>query len=134
LADALKEMKATTFASAERYLTVATTNEIAVLARQVLEELSAAREAGEDLHRERRGIGAQLRLLLTMTDALSGESRQPRVALLKAIRRTEIGDEIRRGGACHIAAERSIQLPEDTDLDGLADGLRQLAELGDDAT
>ena len=107
--------------------------EIAVIARQILDELNAALEAGEDLRRENRGIGLRLRLLLTMTDSFIGPIRQARLVILTAIKRTEIDDEIRRGGACHTGAERSVQFPEDAALDMLADGLRQLAELGDDA-
>ena len=106
-----------------------TTPEIAEIAREILEELKAARAAGEDLRRENRGIGSRLRLLLTMTDSSAGPVRQGRLAVLTAISRTEVNDEIRRGGACHTGAERSVQLPEDADLDMLADGLRQLARL-----
>ena len=113
---------------------MAATPEIVVAARQILDELNAALDAGEDLHRENRGIGSRLRLLLTMTDSSTGPIRQARLTILTAIKRTEISDEIRRGGACHTGAERSVQLPEDADLDMLADGLRQLAQLGDDAT
>ena len=112
---------------------MATTAEIAENARQILDELNGALEAGEDLRRENRGIGLRLRLLLTMTDSFTGPIRQARLAILTAIRRTEIGDEIRRGGACHTGAERSIQLPEDTDLDVLASGLGQLASLTGDS-
>ena len=111
-----------------------TTPEIAAIAREILDELNAARAAGEDLHRENRGIGSRLRLLLTMTDSSAGPVRQARLTVLTAISRTEASDEIRRGGACHTGAERSVQLPENADLDMLADGLRQLAELGDDTT
>ena len=108
---------------------MATTSEIAVIAQQILDELHAALEAGEDLRRENRGIGLQLRSLLTMTDSSAGPIRQARFMVLTAIKRTEIGDEIRRGGACHTSAERSVQLPEDADLDMLAGGLRQFADL-----
>ena len=111
-----------------------TTPEIAAIAREILDELEAARAAGEDLRRENRGIGSRLRLLLTMTDSSAGPVRQARLTVLAAISRTEVSDEIRRGGACHTGAERSVQLPEDADLDMLADGLRQLAELGDETT
>ncbi len=112
---------------------MATTSEIAAIARQILDELNAAFEAGEDLRRENRGIGLRLRLLLTMTDSFTGQIRQARLTVLTAINRTEINDEIRRGGACHTGAERSVQLPEDADLDMLADGLRQLVGLTDDS-
>ena len=87
--------------------------EFAVTARQILDELSAARKAGEDLRRENRGIGLRLRLLLSMTDSSTGPIRQARLAILTAIGRTEISDEIRRGGACHTGAERSVQIPGD---------------------
>lgn len=112
---------------------MATTSEIVVIARQILDELNAAVEAGEELHRENRGIGLRLRLLLTMTDPSSGPIRQARLTVLTAIKRTEIGDEIRRSGGCHTGAERSVQLPDDTDLDMLADGLRQLGGLTEDS-
>ena len=108
---------------------MATIPEIAETARQILDELNAALEVGEDLNRENRGIGLRLRLLLTMTDSFTGPIRQARLAILTAIKRTEISDEIRRGGACHTGAERSVQLPDDADLDMLAVGLRQLAGL-----
>ena len=111
---------------------MATTPEITIIARQILDELNAALEAGEDLRRENRGIGLRLRLLLTMTDSSTGPIRQARLTVLTAISRTEIGDEIRREGACHIGAERAVQLPEDANLDMLADGLRQLASLAND--
>lgn len=112
---------------------MATTPEIAVIARQILDELNAAVEAGEELHRENRGIGLRLRLLLTMTDPSTGPIRQARLTVLTAIKRTEIGDEIRRSGGCHTGAERSVQLPEDVNLDMLADGLRQLGGLTEDS-
>ena len=108
-----------------------TTPEIAAIAREILDELSAARAAGEDLHRENRGIGPRLRRLLTMTDSSTGAVRQGRLTVLTAISRTEVSDEIRRGGACHTGAERSVQIPEDADLDLLTDGLRQLARLAE---
>ena len=111
---------------------MATTAEIAETARQILDELNAALEAGEDLNRENRGIGLRLRSLLTMTDSSTGPIRQARLTILTAIKRTEISDEIRRGGACHTGAERSVQLPEDANLDMLADGLRQLAGFTND--
>ena len=110
---------------------MAITSEIAVIAREILDELNAARAAGEDLRRENRGIGSRLRSLLTMTDSSAEPIRQGRLAVLTAISRTEVSDEIRRGGACHTGAERSVQLPEDANLDMLVDGLRQLARLGD---
>jgi len=110
-----------------------TTPEIAAIARQILDELSAALESGGDLRRENRGIGLRLRSLLTMTDSSTGPIRQARLTILTAIKRTEIGDEIRRGGACHTGAERSVQLPDDTDLERLADGLRQLTHLTDNS-
>ena len=113
---------------------MATTPEIAAIAREILDELKGALEAGEDLRRENRGIGSRLRLLLTMTDSFSGPIRQGRLTVLTAISRTEVGDENRRGGACHTGAERSVQLPEDADLDMLAHGLRQLAGFTDDFT
>ncbi len=109
-------------------------SEVAKMARQVLNELDAARADGEDLRRENRGIGSRLRLLLTMTDSSTGPIRQARLTILKAIGRTEVADEIRRGGACHTAAERSVQLPNDTDVDLLADGLRRLAGSSNEAT
>ena len=112
---------------------MATTAEIAETARQILDELNAALEAGEDLHRENRGIGLRLRSLLTMSDSSTGPIRQARLTVLTAIKRTEIGDEIRRGGACHTGAERSVQLSEDADWDMLVDGLRQLVGLADDS-
>jgi hypothetical protein len=100
---------------------------IAALARQILADLNAAREEGEDLRREKRGIGVRLRTLLTLTDPSTGPVREARLTVLTAIRRTEIGDQIRRSGGCHTGAERAVQLPEDTDLELLADGLRRLA-------
>ena len=112
---------------------MATTPEIAETARQILDELNAALEAGEDLRQESRGIGLRLRLLLTMTDSSTGLIRQARLTILTAIKRTEIGDEIRRGGACHTGAERSVQLSEDADWDMFVDGLRQLVGLTDDS-
>ena len=111
---------------------MATTAEIAENARQILDELNRAREVGEDLRRENRGIGSRLRLLLTATDSFTGPIRKARITILTSIKRTEISDEIRRGGACHTGAERSVQLPDDADLDLLAVGLRQLAGLTND--
>ena len=113
---------------------MATTHEIAVMAREILDELNKARAAGEDLHRESRGIGLRLRSLLTMTDSSTGPIRQARLTMLTAIQRTEVSDEIRRGGACHTGIERSVQLPDDVDLDMLAVGLRQLADLVNDTS
>ena len=46
--------------------------EAPALAHQILADLSAALEAGEDLRREKRGIGVRLRLLLTTTDPSTG--------------------------------------------------------------
>lgn len=112
---------------------MATTPDIVAIAREILDELKAALEAGEDLRRENRGIGLRLRLLLTMTDSSTGPIRQARFTVLTAIKRTEIGDEIRRSGGCHTGAERSVQLPEDVNLDMLADGLRQLGGLTEDS-
>ena len=109
-----------------------TTAEIAETARQILDELDAALEEGEDLRRENRGIGSRLRLLLTATDSRTGPIRKARITILTAIKRTEISDEIRRGGACHTGVERSVQLPDDANLDMLAVGLRQLAGLTND--
>ena len=79
------------------------------LARQILADLSAALEAGEDLRREKRGIGVRLRSLLTMTDPSTGPMREARLTILTAIGRTEIGDQIRRGGGCHRAAHWDIE-------------------------
>ena len=105
------------------------TPEIAALARQILDEMKAAVEVGEDLRRENRAIGVRLRSLLTMTDASGGAVREARLTVLTAIGRTEIGDQIRRSGACHGGAERAVELLEDTDLEMLAEGLRRLAGL-----
>lgn len=113
---------------------MATTAEIAENARQILDDLNGALEAGEDLRRESRGIGQRLRSLLTVTDLCPGPIRQARLTILTAIKRTEIGDEIRRGGACHTGAERFVRLSDDADLDMLAAGLRQLASLTNDTT
>ena len=110
------------------------TPRIAALARQILDELKAALEGGEDLRREQRGIGVRLRSLLTMTDPSAGAVRQARLTVLTAIGRTEIGDQIRRSGGCHTGAERAVELPENTDLERLAEGLRQLAGLTGDST
>lgn len=127
-------MKAITLAAIDCLKAMTTTPEIAETARQILDELNAALESGGDLRRESRGIGLRLRSLLTITDSSTGPIRQARLAILAAIKRTEIGDEIRRGGACHTGAERSVQLPDDADLDMLAVGLRQLAGLTNDTT
>jgi hypothetical protein len=107
------------------------TPEIAALARQVLDEMKAALEAGEDLHRENRGIGVRLRSLLTMTDPSTGAVRQARLTVLTAIGRTEIGDQIRRSGGCHTGAEPAVEVPEDADFEMVAEGLRRLAGLTD---
>jgi hypothetical protein len=106
---------------------------IAVLARQRLTDLNAARDQGEDLRRERRGIGVRLRTLLTITDQSTGPVREARLMILTAIRRSEIGDQIRRSGGCHTGAERAVELSDDTDLGMLTDGLRRLADLADDS-
>lgn len=103
------------------------TPEIAALAGHILDDLKTALETGEDLRREKHGIGVRLRSLLTMTDPSTGAVRAARLRILAAIRRTEIGDQIRRSGGCHTGAERAVNLPEDVDLEMLADGLRQLA-------
>ena len=108
-------------------------SKIPILARRILDDLCAALAAGEDLCREKRGIGVRLRSLLTKTDPSTGGVRQARLTILTAIGRTEIGDQIRRGGGCHTGAERVVELREDTDLDLLADGLRRLAELSEDS-
>ena len=108
-------------------------SKIPTLARQILADLSAALEAGEDLRRERRGIGVRLRSLLTMTDPSTGPVRQARLTILTAIGRTEIGDQIRRSGGCHTGAERAVDLYEDTDVEMLVDGLRRLAGISEDA-
>ena len=125
--------KTITFTAIDCQTAMATTSEIAVIARQILEELNTALETGEEWRWENHGIGLRLRSLLTMTASSTGPVRQARLTILTAIKRTEIGDEIRRGGACHTGAERSVQLPEDADLDMLADGLRQLASLTDNS-
>lgn len=124
-----KKRKPVRFSTAEGDRTVSATPEIAALARQILDEVKAGLEASEDLRREKRGIGVRLRLLLTMTDPSTGAVREARLAILAAIKRTEIGDQIRRSGGCHTGAERAIQCPEDTDVEMLAEGLRQLANL-----
>jgi hypothetical protein len=105
-----------------------TAPEISELARQILDELEAARAAGEDLRRERRGIGVRLRTLLTITDPSTGPARQARLMVLTALGRTEIGDQIRRSDACHIGGEKTVELPANVDLDMLADGLRRLTK------
>lgn len=128
---AAKKRKTVSFSVAEGYRTVSATPEIAALARQTLDDLNAALEAGKDLRREKRGIGVRLRLLLTMTDPSTGAVRQARLTVLTAIGRTEIGDQIRRSGGCHTGAERAVEFPEETDLEMLAEGLRQLADLTD---
>ena len=109
------------------------TPEIAALARQILDEAEAALEAGEDLRREKRGIGVRLRSLLTMTDPSIGAVREARLTVLTAIGRTDIGDQIRRSGGCHTGAERAVELCEDTDFAMLADGLHRLADLTKDS-
>ena len=109
-------------------------SEIAALARQILDELKPALEVAEDLREAKRAIGVRLRALLTMTDPCTGGVRQARLTILAAIGRTEIGDQIRRSSGCHTGAERAVELPEGTDLEMLADGLRRLAELTEDST
>ncbi len=103
------------------------------LARQILADLIAALEAGEDLRREKRGIGVRLRSLLTVTDPSTGPVHQARLTILTAIGRTEIGDQIRRGGGCHTGAETAVDLSEDTDVEMLVDGLRRLAGISADS-
>lgn len=105
--------------------------EIAPLARKILTELEAAREVGEDVRREKRGIRLRLRSLLTLTDSATGLTRQARLMVLQAIKRTEIGDQLRRGSACHVGSEVAVEFPEDTDLQMLAEGLRKLADLAE---
>jgi len=102
---------------------------ITTLARQIVAELEAAIEAAENLRRETRGIGVRLRTLLTATDPSKGRVHDARLMILAAIGRTEIGDQIRRSGGCHTGAERAVQLPADTDVGLLVEGLRRLAEL-----
>jgi len=108
-------------------------SETPALARQILADLNAALEAGEDLRREKRGIGVRLRSLLTMTDPSTGPVRRARLTILMAIGRTEIGDQIRRSGGCHTGAERAVGLSEDTDIEMLVDGLRRLAGISADS-
>jgi|GEM_PF-2944475 len=112
---------------------VSAMSEIHTLARQIAAELTAALEAGEDLRGEKRGIGVRLRSLLTMTDPSTGPMREARLTILTAIRRTEIGDQIRRGGGCHTGAERAVDFPAGTDVEMLADGLSQLAGISEDS-
>ena len=81
--------------------------DITKLAGQILTELETAVEAGEELRRENRGIGTRLRLLLTMTYACEGPIHDARLDILQAIGRTEVSDEMRRGGACHVGAGAS---------------------------
>lgn len=101
---------------------------VPALARQTLADLNAALAAGEDLRRERRGIGVRLRSLLTMTDPSTGPVREARLIILAAIGRTEIGDQIRRGGGCHTGAETAVGFSEDTNVEMLAGGLRRLGD------
>ena len=108
--------------------------EAPALARQILADLSAALEAGEDLRREKRGIGVRLRSLLTMTDPSTGSMHEARLTILTAIGRTEIGDQIRRSGGCHTGAERAVDFSEDTDAEMLVDGLRRLADSSGEST
>jgi len=109
-------------------------SEIPTLADAILADVYAALAAGEDLRREKRGIGVRLRKLLTRTDPSTGPVHQARLTILKAIGRTEIGDQIRRGGGCHSGAEKAVSFSEDTDVDLLIDGLRQMADSGARAT
>jgi len=109
-------------------------SKIHTLARQILADLTAALEAGEELRREKRGIGVRLRSLLTMTDPSSGPVHQARLTILTAIGRTEIGDQIRRGGGCHSGAERAVGFSKDTDVEMLVGGLRRLADVSEDST
>jgi hypothetical protein len=125
---ATEKRKPVGFSVAEGDRALSATPEIAALARQILDEVKAVLEAGEDLRREKRGIGVRLRSLLTMTDPSAGAVREARLTILAAIKRTEIGDQIRRSGGCHTGAERAVQCPEDTDVEMLAEGLRQLAD------
>ncbi len=71
-------------------------------------------------------IGGQLRLLLTLSEGMDEPVRAARLKLLQAIGRTEASDQIRRGGACHIAGERTIALPADTNWPLLKQGLHDL--------
>jgi hypothetical protein len=111
-----------------------TTSEIAIIAQETLNELNTARAAGEDVHGEHPALGPRLRRLLTMTDSSTGPMRRARLKLLTAIGRTEVSDEMRRGGTCHTGIERSVRIPADADLNLLVDGLRQLAQLSDHAS
>ena len=108
--------------------------EAASLARQIHADLTTLLEAGEDLCRERRGIGVRLRMLLTMTDPSAGPVHEARLTLLTAIGRTEIGDQIRRGGGCHTGAEKEIGFTEDMDVEMLVDGLRRLGDITENPT
>jgi hypothetical protein len=107
-------------------------SKIQTLASRLLADLNAALQAGEDLRHEKRGIGVRLRALLTMTEPAAGPVREARRAILTAIGRSELGDQIRRGGACHAGAERAVDLPENTDTEALLNGLRRLAEINED--
>ena len=107
---------------------MSTASEIAALAREILGELEVARAAGTDLGRISRLIGVRLRMLLTMTDPTAGLMQEARLTILTAIGRTEIGDQIRRSGGCHTGAERAVELPGDTNLALLAEGLGRLGE------
>jgi hypothetical protein len=108
---------------------MAISQEVAGMAREILDGLAAARAAAENLHGEHPALGPRLRRLLTMTASSTGPTQQARLMLLAALNRTEVSDEIHRGGSCHTGAERSVRIPPDADLDMLADALRQLAEL-----
>lgn len=90
IAEAMQKSKATTFAAADCERAMTIRPGIAVMARQILDELNAGLETGEDLRRGNRGIGLRLRFLLTMTDSFTGPIREARLAILRAIRRTAI--------------------------------------------
>ncbi len=109
-------------------------NKTATLAGEILTDLTAVLDAGEELRKEDRGISVRLRLLLNMTESLSDQARQARLTILEALGRTEIGDQIRRSGGCHAGVERVVDFPENTQVELLVDGLRQLACMGDNST
>ena len=60
--------------------------------------------------------------------------REARLIILRAIGRTEIGDQIRRSGGCHTGSEKAVDFSEDTDVAMLVDGLRRLADISEDST
>ena len=109
-------------------------NETSKLAGEILVDLNAVLDGAEDLCKENRGIGVRLRLLLNMTESFTGSARQARLAILEALGRTEIGDQIRRSGGCHAGVERAVDFTKDTQAEMLVDGLRQLACMGDNST